>query len=400
MSNSTKAAPANAAAIVHAAEVRPRDPGPPSRPPAGAAREQLDLMIDWARVLAYRAVTHAWASGRIVMPEQDRRPFEHEVHALAGQPILYDAGELTAIDDRLAALTAQVEDLARTYRDTTYTLPMNALVRHFGLGSDAISVLLMAAAPQLSGEVRRLYEILAGGSGRALVDRHLLHRLAEGLSDDPRGLIDAQLRPPAPLRHHRVIVVHEPRDQVAVQPLLLDRLRGFDATEWTSPHARVCGPPDTLPDLHDFHIMTAAALRHPEPDSPPLRLVLRGEVGSGRLAMLAWMADRAGRPLHAIDMGQLDQVGRHAVRRLLQAVHVAGGTPCFTNFERLPIDDRAAEQTRAILEQVDAHPGPVTFCAPPSMTFPRRSGWHDVLLRPLARALGQASQAAAKPVQR
>lgn len=357
-------------------------------------------MIDWARVLAYRAVTHAWASGRIVMPEQDRCPFEHEVHALAGQPILYDAGELTAIDDRLAALTAQVEDFARTYRDTTYTLPMNALVRHFGLGSDAISVLLMAAAPQLSGEVRRLYEILTGGSGRGLVDRHLLHELAAGLSDDPRGLIDAQLRPPAPLRHHRVIVVHEPRDEVVVQPLILDRLRGFDATEWISCHGRVCGPPDSLPDLHDFHIMTAAVLRDPKPDSPPLRLVLRGEVGSGRLAMLAWMADRAGRPLYAIDMAQLDQVGRHDVRRLLQAAHVAGATPCFTNFERLPIDERAAELTCAILEQVEAHPGPVTFCAPPEMTLAGRRGWHEVLLRSPARALDQASLPPGKPVQR
>lgn len=104
------------------------------------------------------------------------------------------------------------------------TAPHVALARQFGLSGTATAMIVLAAAPQLWGDLAQLYKMI-GFTGRAIVEERLL----AALSDYDLARISAELDPGAPLvvtgvcRHGPGT---RPNAPLVVHPIVVRRLAG------------------------------------------------------------------------------------------------------------------------------------------------------------------------------
>lgn len=353
---------------------------------AEPAADHLAAHLRRAAALAHRAIAAAWSSGLLTTGEQDARAFEHEVHALAGRPLLFDATALAEIDGRIEAANEQISTMEERCAAAGQRLPLLALADELYLSPDAIQVLVLAAAPALTGELARLYEILAFPTSRALPDRHLLHALLAAASNRPQRDVDAELRPRAPLVRHGALTLAGARDHLIVHPLVLDRLRGFDATENLEPiwQWRPPTPDAAFTMTGDYFEKVTRFLSRSHPKDVPLRLVARGPAGSGRRTVLAWLASRASRRLF---VAAAHQQGRFADsmrinQAQLRSVHLSGGIPCIVGLDEVSKRPHGDLKLEPLIEAIHQHPAPVAICASPDLALPSLPGWSNMEIPP------------------
>ena len=282
------------------------------------------------------------------------------------------------------ALEREAEQRFATWSDSA---PHAQLARELGLSTSAMTLLVIAAAPHLWGDLARVYKMIAVDPGRALVDELLLGELL-GADAAARALIARDLDPSAPLVRSGVLVLAggpRPDAAVTVHPLIVRRLAGerFADTAGVTRTAdrslsQIVAPRPRLASM-------LAALAAPAPQGAPVRIVLRGRSGAGRRTLAAALAQRAGRTLATIELlrggDPVESLGR-----ALREVALRGWLPC-VSVEELAEDPALRERIRELL---DAHPGPLVLRGALDQVPPVSPGFVGLDLPPLAETARRA----------
>jgi hypothetical protein len=319
---------------------------------------------DLAIAIVGAAIARAWDEGRLAFPQAHGLPFHSEVSGVT-------AGQRGLALDELITAQRRLDDAAAIAHELRRALaprlgPIDVLGEELGLSPLARDMLLMIAAPSLWGETARLFGILSNDEGRPLVDEMLLAELLVDQTD--RAQIARELDDDAPLIRYGIVRVlagsMRPFLPLVVEPLVLKLLRGAPIESELEPLTHV------LPGLRSFD-----ELRIPAPLKQrlvadldhaigPLRIAVRGRVGSGRHALLATLAAASGRPLAVIDATPLvreaRRIGELAVA--LDRAHLAGLLPCVDGLEVIASHDIVTrEQVRELLRR---HAGPLAVRLP------------------------------------
>ena len=311
------------------------------------------------------AIARAWDEGRLAYPQSPGLPFQSEVGGMtAGQRGLA-AEELEAARRRLA--DAAKAALAGRRAVAPRLGPLDALGVELGLSPGERDLLLLIAAPSLWGETARLYRILAHDESRPLVDELLL---AELLVDQAApAQIARELDDDAPLVRHGIVRVQpgaqRPFLPLLVDPVVLRLLRGA-ALEPALDPIRVVSADRTFEELRipaRTKRRIAADLAHA---ARPLRIAIRGRVGSGRHALLAALAETSGRRLGVIDAAAVVHDARVRIGELgvaLERAQLAGLLPCVDGLEQIASHDAVThDRVREVLRR---HRGPLAVRLPP-----------------------------------
>ncbi|MBK7078859.1 MAG: ATP-binding protein [Myxococcales bacterium] len=350
------------------------------------ALRMLELERLLALALAVRAIASDWDRGLGGAAPDGGLPHEAEViglyttrHGLARDRV---AQAEAGVAEAMAAVRA-LEDAAHGRS------PLAELLDEFGLSPLARLVLMVTVAPHISDEAARLYRIASGDPARALIDEGLVVKLL-GPRVNPHD-VARELDPDRPLvRWGLVQVAPGPVRRFAplsVDPLVLARLRGEALTADPEAALPVIVPTRTLAALliePTAAAALAAAVTRPRTPSAPLRLVVRGRLGSGRRAVLAALADAAGRRLAMVHVMHVTDGGRPsaaAVRRALERCAVAGWVPCLDGLDLIPGDERLLQQQ--LRHVVATHPGPVVTRIEPDTRPPFEAGYELVELEDL-----------------
>jgi hypothetical protein len=354
-----------------------------ARAPLDAVLALLERYRELVSALAGGAIARAWDEGRISAPVDGGLPFYSEVAGLRGRSqgrAPDDVAEARReVDAALAAMRTQQATFGAA------ATPLAALATEFGLSNAAQLVLLVTAAPSLWGELARLYGILSNDVARPLVDELLLVQILDPHAS--RTAIAAELDRDAPLVRNGLVQLGggtmRPFLPLVCDAVVLRLLRGADCEV----------------ELQGMHVVTAArafdellvpaatktevARRVAMPASPG-RIVVRGRSGSGRHALLAVLAEAAGRRLAVVDATPILRDLRQRAETLGVALHRAnlvGLLPCVDGLENLPADDPAAREVVAKI--LDDHPGPLALRLPPDVEPPLRPGHATIDLPPL-----------------
>lgn len=340
----------------------------------------LELHLQYLGELCRRAITLGWQSGRIGFSGADSYPFQSEVAAILNaseERVREQLAEITArieeLSQRLAfarSVARQAASAAASDADCSAAQPADgyfarvcALVQRFGLSELAVEILFIIAAPRLWGELARLYGIITNDPARALCDELLVCQLL-GVPASDRWQIGCELSPESALLSHGLVRVQEgdrPFCALTVDPIIIDWLQGQRLEEVAS-----TGPIELLPAAQDLEqlILPASLLKNilreldGFPRNVPLRLVLRGRIGSGRRSLLAALAERQGARLGLINLALVlqDRVQlEERLRGVLRQVALRGWLPCLDCAE-LALDDAARDCLRQVLRR---YPGPV-----------------------------------------
>lgn len=252
--------------------------------------------------------------------------------------------------------------------------PLAAIAHDYGLSQPACSLLLIAAAPFLWGELAPMYRAIADDPQRPLVDEYLICQILD-LSRAERASIARELDPDAPLVRHGLIEVGagaRPFAALEIHHAILARLasRG-PATPAPADLARTDLSTATAGEL----VAALAAQRHDQ----PVRVVIRGRAGSGRATVATALGAWAGRRVEFVELvaGTTDDLA-DALRR----IHASGAIACVTGLDHLGADIDLEHRVQAVL---DRHPGPLFVRAGMHATPPLRAGYVVVDLPALAR---------------
>jgi hypothetical protein len=359
--------------------------------PYTSAREHIDELLDLVAARAARAIAEAWNSGRLSVPSEDQRPFEREVQAILGKVGNYAPELLAESEDRLSRLTQRSASRATATIAASRALPFVDLSREMGLSATAAQVLLVVLAPQVRGEIARLYGVLANDEHRPLVDRFLVELIVAGGDVRMRAEVATELGPDAPLI--RFGLIRHDGDSplfsgLSVDTVLVDRVRGRK-TGTVQGGVTLVRPADRA--LHELRVPDqlkrdlVLALAEPRPTDAPLRLVLRGRRGAGRHSLVAALAARVGRDVAAIDAGRLPRNGKQLAAGLrieLVRAFLRCAVPVVSGLENVEAGD--AEGQDLIKQVVRSHPGPVVIRATPEGALPLEPGYASFTVPPLS----------------
>jgi len=360
--------------------------------PYPSARAHLDALLDVVATRTALAIADAWNSGRLSPRDATGRPHEAEVGALIGGIGNFARDQLQTLKDQLDARQREAAPRAQASMARGTRLPFPELATSLGLSALASQILLIVAAPALRGEIARLYGVLTNDPSRAIVDRFLVETIVARDQSTLRDQIAGELAPDAPLVRHGAVHVGTSTSISLFAPLsvpdaVLDRLRG-------APPARVDGVSTVrglerrvfeklfIPDTIKRDLVTAVA--EPRPPRDPLRLVLRGRLGSGRRTAVAALAARVGREIVAIDTTRMSRSPRELVEALRSALIRAalhGLVPVLSGLEEIdPTDTDLSEKVRQVLR---VHPGPIVVRTSPEGNLPLDPGFVSIQLPPL-----------------
>jgi hypothetical protein len=258
--------------------------------------------------------------------------------------------------------------------------PHIELARELRLSPLAISLLLLAAAPQIWGELAHAYGLCVVDRSRPLVDELLLGHLLEA-DTRTRAAIGRELDPDAPLVASGAVTVARglrPYAAIAVHPAIARRLAG-------APPASDCDDGTPLADLALSQIIgpraqiAEVAHRLARRSVAPARVVLRGRVHSGRRTTAAALAARAGRRLGLVTIVNASKELEIHLAQRLHDVALRGDLPCVT-LDGLADDPALRARIRGVL---DRHPGPLFVRAPRGGDLPLAPGYLAIDFAPL-----------------
>jgi len=352
--------------------------------PYASPREHLDDMIELVAARTARAIAEAWNTGRLAAPIDGRPPFEHEVRGLLGHAPALSAEELSAADVRLGELLARTAGRVRSTLASGARLPFIELLRELDLSPVAGHALMVVVAPQIRGELGRLFGILGNAAGRTFIDRHLVEVVLAGDDRVQRAAVAAELADGAPLLANGVLRTSgdpsAPLHQgLHVDPVVVARIRGHVS----APRLDAVRPLEQLAIAAVAVDAVVAAVAAPRAAHEPLRLVLRGRRGSGRRSLLAALAAKVDRAVEVIDATHLPRgAGRaEALQRALCQAVLRGAVPALSSLTIDPADVEGADRIRQVLA---AHPGPLVLRAAPEGSVPLAPGYVDITLPPLS----------------
>ncbi|MBK9035318.1 MAG: ATP-binding protein [Myxococcales bacterium] len=367
-----------------AAALNPRPTGP--RCDRLAALRLLEHERLLALALAVRAIAGDWDRGLLGGAIDGALPHEAEVLGLYTTRSGLARDRVVQAEAGVTAAMQAVRDLEEA---TPARWPLVELIDEFGLSPLARLILMVAVAPHISDEAARLYRILANDPLRALIDLGLVTRLL-GPRVNPHD-VARELDPDRPLVRFGLIQVAEGPVRrfaaLSVDPLVIARLRGEALTADPDAALPVVTAARTIDQLLIEPAAATAlveAVARPRPPTAPLRLIVRGRIGSGRRAVLAALAHAAGRQLAMVHVLHVTDGGRPsaaAIRRALERCTVAGWIPCLDGVDLIPTDERLLLQQ--IRHVVARHPGPLVARVEPDTRPPIDAGYDLVELEDL-----------------
>ena len=350
--------------------------------PYAGAREHVDDLLDVAAARTARGIAEAWNTGRLSLPAEDARPFEREVLAIVGRAGSFADDLVGEFEQKLSDLELRVAARTQATLAAGGSLPFVDLVHELGLSAMAAKVLAVVLAPQMRGEIARLYGVLANDVYRPLVDRALVETVIAGSDSRMRAAVADELVPEATLI--RLGVIRRTGDStvfagLSVDQVILDRIHGRDLVELggatvirtaTRTLAELTMPAAIKRDL----VLAMSKARSPE---EPIRIALRGRRGSGRHSLIATLAAKVGRRVAAIDATRLSRQPEPFAYELaleLSRAQLRRAVPVVSGLELIAADDT---ELRDRIEQVlRRHPGPVVLrVAPETTTLPLAPGY-------------------------
>jgi hypothetical protein len=409
-----RAEPDRAAAETAPAPATQPDERPPVRIVAPAAllprpqravrsRVEVTRWLDQQRQLVVaivvRAIAHAWDTGRLAFPNESSLAFESEVLGVLGKGRDRAQVQMRVAENELERAVAQAEIGERARAGQP--VPLDELGEELGLSRLDRHLLLLVAAPQIWGEVARLYAILANDEQRRTCDEALLCELVGGAQ---RYEIAVSLSRDSALVGSGAIRVGgdapRPFARLSVDEVIIHRLRGdrvgveMDATTRHVPATRELDELIVPRPILEYLGRELAVV-----NDRPLRLVVRGRLGSGRRTLLATLARSANRELGIIDAEGWLRDPRTSANRLLvalQQVALRGWLPCIENLDAIENAERSI--TGGLREVIRAYPGPLALRLgwdvqppldpgyllvdlPPTNELARVATWNRVLAR-------------------
>jgi MoxR-like ATPase len=366
--------------VLHALD--PRQP----IPPADRERTRRDLELELRRVelWAVAAIADAWNTRRLGYGNEGKHPFELEVAAIVGMSSGYATDYVVAAQDLIAQHDRVIAtDPGWRSRETV----LGALRLEAMLDELELDIMMVVAAAALRGEIARLYGILSNDSHRAIVDELLVQQVLAARHD--RRDVALALDPRASLVRLGIVRYTtskraRPFAELTLEPVILDRLRGVlpDLGSATSVRSATC----ELDDIDMPREVLDAALAALERATPePVRLVVRGRIGSGRRTLLAALAAAAGRQLAVIDCTALPRRAELFVTELarsLRQAQLTGCVPCVAHLDEVTFDEHAARAVAS--ETLRVHPGPIAIVAAPDTPSPCPAGHLQIALPLLA----------------
>jgi hypothetical protein len=370
------------------------------RPMATAAevRRDLEVRLDLVAARVALAIAESWDSGRITAHDPDEPPFAREVAGLLRIGRGLAEPHLAAARRRVEACQQSmlVADRSRAPRLT----PRDELTERLGLSPIAVGVLLVAAAPLLRGELPRLFAILGNDPARQLCDELLI---AQVLGAPYADAVARELDADQPLRRYGLVTLAEgvrPFASITVDPLVVRVLRGLPVEFTSDSLLRLRRADRTLDQIRAPRALIATALRElARRRDEPVRIAVRGRVGSGRHTLLAAVASFAGRTLAVIEARRGSREPARAVENLRVALRRAlfvGWVPCVDGLDQVALEDsELREQIATVLRE---HPGPIAVRLSADAVIPlppgyiqldlpaqseleRQSTWDDALAR-------------------
>jgi len=277
-----------------------------------------------------------------------------------------------ATDELVRAHQLEEDATQRFSRWNRRGAPHVEIARELRLSPMAMSLLLLAAAPQIWGELARAYGLCVADRARPLVDELLLAHLLE--ADTPtRAAIGRELDEDAPLIASGAVIVARglrPYAAISVHPAIARRLVGAlpagDRDDGSALADRaltkIIGPRAQIAEV---------ARRLARRSAIPVRVVLRGRPNVGRRTSAAALAALAGRRigLVTIDGGAKDLEVQLAQR--LHDVSLRGDLPCVT-LDGLADDPALRARIRPVL---DRHLGPLFIRSPRGGDLPLAPGY-------------------------
>jgi len=337
-------------------------------------RADLDARLDLVGARAALAIADGWDNGRISAPDPSAPPFAREVVGILRQGRGLAAEHLAAAQRQAdaAQLKLVAVDRARAGRQT----PRELLAARAGLSPAGVAVLMVAAAPYLRGDYARLYGILGNDPQRPICDELMItHILGAANADAVTRELDAD----QPLRRHGLISIGDgarPFAAVTVDPVVVRLLAGLPVEAGVDPLLRPRAADRDLEALRMPAPVIAGALRAlAVRRDRPVRIAVRGRVGSGRHTLLAALAARAGRQLTTVDATAAPREPARlvdAVRTALRRALALGWIPCVDGLDQVAFDDGdLRHQLAAVLRD---HPGPLAVRLPVDATAPLEPG--------------------------
>ena len=376
---------------------------------------------DDGREAARRAPAAAAAGAPVLGDAMEVRGPDAAAEALVAPPVLRALGPAPAASLPPAAAAQFLEDLfalvsawcraasadhprdrarerareqaatSRVVRWNGAATPIAALGAELGLSPLARSILVVAAAPRLWGELAARYAAIAGDPSRPLVDEMLVCRLLDVRRAD-RHRVASELDETAPLvRHGLVALTGRPRPfaLLDVPGVVVQRILGRCVDDPADPVRRV-GDTALAALIAPCAPLAALVEELARPAARPVRIALRGRDGAGRRTIAAALAARVGRALGLIELAAGptgDSVA--ALRRELRDAHLRGRIACVSGLGgAIAADPAAAGQLRAVLE---AHPGPLVVRCDPGEEPPLAPGHLALELPPPALDQGAAA---------
>lgn len=366
--------------------------GPPPRRPNLTRHEAMRMLLGELRRVELRAllaIAHGWDSGRIAYANESRHPQELEAAAILS-PDSAAGRAREHVEMARAALAEHERVLASDESRRAVSTPLGALAAELQLSPLAIDILLVVLGPRARGELRRVYGILANEPSRATVDELLIEQILAD-TDQDRSDIAHELEPDSPLCRFGLVHVDETRPRphapLVVDPVVVARLRAepihFGARIATSVHtadralSELLVPNELLLDAQRYLAQTPS-------DNHQVRIAVRGPVGSGRRALLAAIAHKAGRELALVDLKRLPREPEAfalALRTELRRALLCGLVPCL-----IRLDDVATggdDPVRTVIQDVlRSHPGPAAVRLSPREKVPLDPGYLLLDLKP------------------
>lgn len=373
----------------------PRRQAPVGFVPYERVDQHLEELVELISARAALAIAEAWNSGQLSLPSRDSLPFEHEVLALVGERANAAADAVRDARQRVDELARQVAGRAQASLAAGKHLPFFELVTEFGLSRTAAQALVVAAAPQVRGEVARLFGVLANDEGRPICDRYLIELILGGSDRESRQDVARELEADSPLIHFGLIrVLPAPPDMylfapITVDPVLIARLRGHPFAAYEAGSVTEIQRADKeigeLAIVDEVKRDIVVDLAEPPLDGRPVRVVVRGRPGSGRTSLLAALAARVGRALAIIDCERLPREGRPLAQRLrieLRRAALRGALPCVSGIE--VSESAEAEGLEHLRDMFRSHPGPVLIRTTPEYRPPLAPGYLEYTIPPLS----------------
>jgi hypothetical protein len=338
----------------------------------------LDARLDLLGARVSAVIADAWDIGRIVHNNPARPPFAAEVAGILRQASGLATDLVAAARQRCAELEQAIVAIDQTRNGL---IPLESLGRQFGLTPLAGAILMLVSAPHLRGDYARLYGILGNDPNRALCDEQLVVQILGQVNAEA---VARELDRDRPLRRFGLITLSEtmprPFGGLTVEPLVVRLIRGLPLDSDPDPYLKPRVAERALEELWTSSPSLRAAVKALLVErQDPVRLVIRGRVGSGRHSVLAAMAARARRTLGIIDLSAAPKDPQRVtelLRTSLRRAAVRGWIPCIDGLEHLVGED--VDLRNQISAMLRDHPDPLAIHLLPGAQAPLVPGYFTI----------------------